>query len=131
MASRFRVGLLAVLSLLSACGGGGGGDAPVATSKFKVGGTVTGLTGSGLVLQLNGGSDLQQQAGGAFEFQPELATGIAYTVSVKSQPNQPSQTCAVRNGVGSVSHTAVIDIVVSCSTNTYKVGGTVSGLKGS
>src|SRR4051812_28991251 len=101
MTSRFRVGLSAVLLLLSACGGGGGGgEAPVATNKFKVGGTVNGLTGSGLVLQLNSGSDLEQRAAGAFEFQPELATGTAYTVSVKSQPNQPSQTCTVSNGSG-------------------------------
>jgi hypothetical protein len=131
MASVLRVGLLAVLLLLSACGGGGGGDTPTPASKYKVGGTITGLTGTGLVLQLNGGSDLQQQAAGAFEFQPELTTGTAYTVSVKSQPNGPAQTCVVSNGSGSISHTTVIDIVITCSTNTYKVGGSVTGLKGS
>ena len=35
-------------------------------SKYTVGGTVTGLSGSGLVLELNGGDALSFSASGAF-----------------------------------------------------------------
>src|ERR1700681_4187479 len=50
------IGLVTGLALLLvACGGGGGGNAgPPPPATYTVGGTVTGLTGSGLVLQ-NGG----------------------------------------------------------------------------
>src|SRR5260370_36972117 len=44
------------------CGGGGG------TGPFTIGGTVTGLTGTGLILQDNGGDDLTLSANGAFAF---------------------------------------------------------------
>jgi hypothetical protein len=49
--------------LLAACGGGGGASAPM---TYTVGGMVSGLSGSGLVLQNNGGSGLKVFASGAF-----------------------------------------------------------------
>ena len=49
----------AALAALTACGGGGSGPASTVTppppATYTVGGTVTGLTGSGLVLQTNAG----------------------------------------------------------------------------
>ena len=60
----FFVVLLISLSLM-ACGGGGGTTTSSAPppSSFKIGGTISGLSGSGLVLQNNGGDNLSVSAG--------------------------------------------------------------------
>ena len=60
-----------------------------AQDSFTVGGNVSGLVGSGLVLQNNGGGDLPVAADGAFTFATRLATGTAYNVAVLSQPTSP------------------------------------------
>src|SRR4051794_22736068 len=57
-------------------GGKGGGGA----TKYKVGGEVSGLTGSGLVLQNNGGDDLTISGDGAFTFETQLETDQEYSV---------------------------------------------------
>jgi hypothetical protein len=66
----------------------------------KLGGTVSGLVGSGLVLA----AELQTlpvAANGSFEFTaPVLSTGN-YSVTVATQPSSPAQTCVVTNGSGS------------------------------
>jgi 6-phosphogluconolactonase (cycloisomerase 2 family) len=100
------------------------------TSAYTVGGTVSGLSGAGLVLQDNGGDDLPVSATGAFTFATRVASGAGYAVSVKAQPINPSQTCAVTGGAGTVGATDVTGVSVTCSTNTYSVGGGVFGLAG-
>ena len=65
-------------------------------------GTVTGLMGSGLVLQNNGGDDLLVTAAGVFAFSTGLATGVSYVVTVSTQPSAPPQKCVVTNGSGTV-----------------------------
>lgn len=101
--------------------------APVLT----VGGSVSGLPGSGLVLQLNGTNDLPVSANGNFKFPKALAKGSAYSVTVKSSPASPiKQTCTVSQGSGNIAAAAVNNITVTCVTNSYAVGGTVSGLSG-
>jgi hypothetical protein len=99
-------------------------------NKFTVGGTVTGLTGKGLELQVNGGSNLIVNASGTFAFPAPLSSGAAYAVTVKTQPGTPSQTCAVTKGTGTVAGAPVTDVAIACTTNKYTVGGTVSGLEG-
>lgn len=84
------------------------------TNFFSVGGEVIGLTGSGLVLQNNAGDDLAIDANGSFTFPTALADGSAYTVTVKTQPSNPSQTCSVVNGSGTLSGVDVSNIQVSC-----------------
>ena len=120
------------LVLLSACGGGGGGDdpPPPPPPTFSVGGSVTGLNGLA-VLQVNGGDDLTVSADGSFAFATPLASGTAYAVSVKTQPSSPAQTCVVAGGSGTVAGAAVTAPSVTCTTNTYAVGGSASGLAGS
>jgi hypothetical protein len=93
-----------------------------------VSGSVTGLTGS-LVLQDNGGDNLSVAAIGAFTFATSITNGNTYNVSVLTQP--AGQTCSVSAGAGTISGNSVSNVVVVCSTNTYNVGGTVSGLAGS
>lgn len=103
---------------------------PPPPTSFAVGGSVSGLIGSGLVLQLNGAADLAVSADGNFRF-PKLAKGKPYNVTVKSSPSSPvKQTCTVSQGSGTVGGAAVNNIAVACTTNTYAVGGTVSGLSG-
>src|SRR6266705_4998158 len=133
---RFATAVFAALTTagLFGCGGGGGGgsSSPPPAPTYTIGGTVTGLTGSGLVLQLNGGGNLPVNANAtAFTFVTQLAAGAMYNVSVLTQPTNPSQTCTVSNGSGNVGSASVASISISCATNSFTVGGTVSGLTGS
>jgi hypothetical protein len=136
---RVRFSCLAVAALVSSgllpgCGASGGGDAGGGggggTSSYTVGGTVSGLNGSGLVLQNVGGGDLTVSANGTFTFATPVLAGAAYSVSVKTQPSGPSQTCSVSGGSGTVGSANVTAISITCTTNTYTVSGTVSGLSG-
>lgn len=132
-----RVGWLALLSALAACSNGRGSveepQAPPAQGpedSFTIGGSVSGLVGSGLVLQNNGGGDLPIAADGGFTFAARLPTGTAYTVAVLSQPTAPSQTCAVARGSGTIAGANVADVAVTCATGQFAIRGTVSGLTG-
>ncbi|HEU0188899.1 MAG TPA: hypothetical protein VFQ97_02775 [Gallionella sp.] len=126
-----------IIAGLGACGESEKAPPPVKTppppmpTAFTVGGSVSGLAGSGLVLQLNGATDLPVSASGNFHFPKPLAKGSAYTITVKSSPTSPvKQTCTVSQGSGTVAGAAVNNIAVTCTTNTFAVGGTVSGLSG-
>lgn len=97
---------------------------------FTVGGTVSGLTGTGLVLRNNGGNNLPVAANGAFTFSMPVASGGAYSVTVLTQPS--GQTCTVSSGTGSATAN-VTSVAVACVPNvptTFTVGGAVSGLAG-
>jgi surface protein len=103
-------------------------DIEVTTVAYTIGGTVSGLTGSGLVLQNNGGDSLQISANGGFTFPTPVADAGGYAVSVLTQPGTPSQTCTVSNGSGTVAGADVTNVAVSCVTNSFTVGGTISDL---
>jgi 6-phosphogluconolactonase (cycloisomerase 2 family) len=81
---------------------------------FTVGGTVTGLTGSGLVLQNNGGDSRTITANGPFNFTTQLVSGAAYAVTIATRPSGPSQACVVGNGSGNVALANVTGISVVC-----------------
>lgn len=117
---------------LIACGGstpatktGGSGTTPV---TYSVGANVSGLVGSGLVLQNNGAENLTVTKAGTFTFPALVDSGSAYKVTVLTQPASPTQTCAVSNGSGMA--TANVTAMVSCTTATYNVSGSVQGLVG-
>ena len=111
-------------------GGTGGGTGGGATGPFTIGGTVVGLTGTGMVLQNNGGDNLTIKPGGAsIPFTFATAVNGVYAVTILTQPSSPSQTCSVSNGSGTASGT-VATVQVNCAA-TYTVGGTVTGLAGS
>jgi len=127
--------IVTMIAGLAACNENGKTPPPAPTpppdTNLTVGGSVSGLSGSGLVLQLNGATDLPVSANGSFHFPKPLTKGSAYAVTVKSSPSSPvKQTCAVNQGSGTVGGAAVNHIAVTCITNTYAVGGTVSGLSG-
>jgi hypothetical protein len=82
--------------VLTSCSGmkqpAGLGPAPGSgSSTFTVGGTVAGLTGTGLVLQDNGGDNLAISASGPFTFKTAIAQSGAYAVTVSTQPSNPVQ----------------------------------------
>ncbi len=54
--------------------------------------------------------------------------GDAFAVTIKTQPSAPAQTCVVSQGSGTAATGNVTTVAVSCTTNTYAVGGTVTGL---
>ena len=97
---------------------------------FTIGVTVSGLAGSGLVLQDNATDKLAVTANGTFTFATTVAKGGLYAVTVQTQPSNPTQTCAVITGAASGTATANVTVTVSCSTNpvTATIGGMVSGL---
>src|SRR5215471_107899 len=75
--------------------GAGAGSGSSSGTRFTVGGTVSGLSGTGLVLQDNGGDNLTISANGAFTF---ATKATAYNVTVLTQPTNPPQTCTVTGG---------------------------------
>jgi K+-transporting ATPase c subunit len=87
-----------------------GGD----TANYTVGGTVSGLSGT-VVLQDNGGDNLSVSANGSFTFATALASGAAYSVTVKTNPT--GQSCTVSSGSGTVGSANVASVAVSCATN--------------
>jgi 6-phosphogluconolactonase len=95
--------------LVASCGGGDG------TAHYTVGGTVSGLIGSGLVLQDNGGNDLAIAANGSFVFSALVARGSAYAVTIKTEPTNPSQTCVLSAGSGTTIGANVSNVVVRCA----------------
>jgi hypothetical protein len=117
------------LLVLCACGGGGGSGTASGggggTSVYTVGGAITGLTTSGLTLAW--GSQTVSPAANAttFTFPTAEATGTAYSVSVSAQP--AGATCTVANGSGTIAGANVTNIAVTCTANTYSIGGTIQG----
>jgi hypothetical protein len=122
-------------------GGSGTASANVTTVavncvlSFSIGGNVSGVVGTGLILENS--SDSEQlpisPANGnqAFTFTKLVPTGTAYTISIFAQPTGPTQTCTVTSGTASGTATAnVTNVAVVCPAVTFSVGGTVVGLRG-
>src|SRR5262245_28817887 len=115
--------LAAALAALAGCGGDDSSGAqpptppqqsPPPPVTVTIGGTVSGLTGT-LVLRDNGGDDRTVASDGAFTFSTSLGTGVAYAVSVATQP--ANQTCSVTNGTGTTGATNITNVTVSCAGN--------------
>ena len=106
-------------------------DVTCVIDSFAIGGTIAGLVGSGLVIQDSAGDELAMGGSGRFAFPTKLASGQAFTVTVKTQPNAPAQNCTVSGGSGTVGAADVSSVTINCSTNSYTIGGTLAGLSGS
>ena len=92
-------------------------------------GTISGLQGSGLVLQNNGGDNLTINANAtSFTFAASVPSNNSYEVKVFTQPSNPTQTCTVSNATGIAATTNIGDVAVTCSANS--IGGNVTGLVG-
>jgi 6-phosphogluconolactonase (cycloisomerase 2 family) len=94
------------------------------STGLTIGGTVSRLAGSGLVLQDNGGDNLTVTANGSFTFKTSLAAGAAYAVTVSTQPSSPTQYCVVTNGGGTVASANVTSVMVMCAQFAYTANNT-------
>ena len=125
--------VLAGIALAGCDGGSSNGNTPAGQKAYTVGGTVSGLTGTGLAVQNNGGASVPITANGSFTFPAAVVAGDAYSVSVFTQPDSPAQSCVVANGSGTVSAN-VTNVTVTCALKTTSVdtvGGTITGVQGS
>jgi 6-phosphogluconolactonase len=121
-----RAAAVAAFLILAACGGGGGGSGG---PTYSVGGSVSGLVGSGLVLTAGAGNSVSIPQAGAFTLPTSLGAGASYDITVANPPANPSQTCTVSNGTSTVAGT-VDNITVVCVVSQFTVGGSISGLRG-
>ena len=116
--------------VIAGCSAAGVGGSTTPNANLVIEGTISGLLGSGLVLQNNGGSDLTVTVpAGNFLF-----TGISekssYSITIKTQPAGPSQMCTVSNGAGRIAFDPIRNVAIACTTNSFAVKGNVSGLTG-
>jgi hypothetical protein len=100
------------------------------SSTFTIGGTIGGLTASGLVLQNNGADNLTVASGSTtFTFATPVAAGSTYGVTVLTQPS--GETCSVTaNGTGTA-NANVTNVALTCSASSFTIGGTITGLTAS
>ena len=99
----------------SSSSSGGNGDGST-QSTYTIGGTVNGLKAGKVVLQNNGGNDLDVSANGGgpvpFTFTMPVKSGDAYAVTRLMNPVGLS--CSVSAGMGTVANADITNVVVSC-----------------
>lgn len=126
--------LIAIVPLtLVGCGGGVSEQrvGPVA-NPITFGGTVAGLNaGNQVVLRLqhhNWAASGTIATNGVFAIeQINVASPLPYSLTVASQP--AGQNCSVTNGSGeAIPETTISNMIVDCSSSTYNVAVTVSGV---
>jgi len=83
-----------------------------AASSFSVGGTISGLTVSGLVLA-NGGSTVSPASGAtSFSFN-SVPADTSYNVTIATQPS--GLICTVSNGTGVLLTSSVTNVAINCT----------------
>ncbi|TGN09383.1 hypothetical protein [Leptospira ilyithenensis] len=99
-------------------------DASLSTSNFKIGGVISGLLTTELVLQNNKSDDIAvEYLGNSFLFPTKTSS---YNVTVKSSPLAD---CIISNGSGKAI-ADVSNISVSCSLKTLSIAGNVTTIAG-
>lgn len=82
------------------------------TDPYNLGGTISGLSGTGLILA-NGAQQATIQPGAtSFVFPTQVPNQAPYGVTVLAQP--AGQTCSVSNGNGTMPRANKLDVVVTC-----------------
>lgn len=118
-----RSGLALLFALtLAACGGGHG--------NLTLSGSVGGLVKTGLSIKnVVNGEVLTIDAGASsFVFTKLLAEDEQFDVQIATQP--VGAVCQTLNNKGKANVYTVYTVTVSCVTNAYNLGGTVTGLDG-
>jgi N-acetylneuraminic acid mutarotase len=112
------IGLLGAALSLAACGGSHDDDTNTiiptgVISNYTIGGTITGLTTSSVVLA-NATATVTVSAGAtSWVFPSSFAPGTSYSISVKTQPT--GEVCAVTSGATGTNTGAVGNVAVACS----------------
>ncbi len=97
------------------------------TNTYSIGGTVSGLAaGNQVTLNNNGADPVTLRDNGVFTFATPVAYNSSFNVTVGTQP--VGQTCTVSNGSGAGVVANITNVAVTCSTNTFTIGVTVTGL---
>lgn len=98
---------------------------------YTVSATVSGYVNAGapLLVLRNNGENVTVTQNGVATFSTLVAEGATYAVSVVTQPL--GQTCVVGSGSGTMGSANVTNVTVTCTPNTYRLGGEVTGLVGS
>ena len=100
-----------------------------ATNTYPINVNVTGMTGTGLVLSLNGSSNLTFNTNVVSSFATQVVSGGTYVVAPVTQPTSPANICTIANANGTVT-SAAVTVNVTCVNNAFTIGGTISGLTG-
>jgi len=108
-------------------------DINCAIDSFALNVDVTGLDSANSIVLSTNGQSLPIASDGSFNFPMPIEDGENYAVIVNMQPTQPSQECTVTGGTnndgsGTIAGSAVL-VTVNCVTNSYFIGGSVSGLE--
>jgi N-acetylneuraminic acid mutarotase len=98
------------------------------TITVTLGGTISGLNASGLVLANNGSSLPVNSGATTFTFSSLVTAGTTYEVTVQAAP--AGLTCSVADGAGIAGTADISNVVVTCSPRSFTVGGTIAGLNG-
>jgi hypothetical protein len=108
MNTRLSIGLIACVACGTACD-----DLSEFKPAYAVGGSITGLTSSGLVLACDCEPDLLVPSGAtSFVFAAKRAAGSAYSVTVRTQP--AGLVCNLLVASGVVASADVLSIAVNC-----------------
>ncbi len=94
---------------------------------FTLGGTVSGLAGSGLVIFGGPSNYTAISKDGPYKLPLKVPNG-AYEVTAYSQPKNLSQTCVVANGTGIVAGANVSNLDVTCTTSTFPITVSATGV---
>jgi len=95
------------------------------SATYTLSGTITGLTGAGLIIQNNGGDNLSISADAtSFTFSTAPFSGAAYAVTVLAAPENPTQVCTVTNSSGVIGNANVTNVTIHCALGapTLKLG---------
>jgi 6-phosphogluconolactonase (cycloisomerase 2 family) len=103
---------------------------PAGAPTHTIGGTVIGLSSSasGLVIADAGRTYALAAGTTRFILPRAFASATPYAITAKSSPL--GTTCSVANGSGTIGSADVDDVAITCSTNTFDIGGGITGLDG-
>jgi hypothetical protein len=82
-----------------------------AANDYEVSVDVSGLSGKGLEVELNGANTTTVNANGVTKFTAKVKYGSNYAVTVKTQPTRPTGKCTIASGTGTVSGNASVAVV--------------------
>jgi hypothetical protein len=89
------------MTALSGCGGGdSSGNSGSSTQSYSLSATVSGLTGSGLVLSVDSEQVSVSSGATSVTLASGLPSGSTYSVAVTTQPT--NETCSIANGTGTL-----------------------------
>lgn len=119
-------------TICTIAGGSGTASADVTTvvvscdATYSIGGSVSGVAGQGLILELSSpGTDQLLEIGhdGNFVFPSHASSADSFSVSVKQQPNSPRQRCFVERGESLPGGMDATDVSVVCAEFAYVANG--------